>query len=90
MRRTTLGLLCLSTSVLAGSYWTAAADNPPATPGQIVLRSTALGPMPGSINELSITPDGQHIAVEGNSGSRVTVFIDGNEGPAYGSIVQMP
>jgi uncharacterized repeat protein (TIGR03803 family) len=46
--------------------------------------------MPTDINQLSITPDGQHIALEGNAGSRLKVFIDGNEGPAYGSIVQMP
>lgn len=89
MRRATLGL-CLATSILTINSWTAAGENPPAAPGQIILRSTSLGPMPSDINDLSITPDGQHIAVEGNSGSRLKVNIDGNEGAAYDSIVQMP
>jgi len=93
MRTVKLGRLCFWAFVLAGSVWVMAQTNPsvaPAAPGQIILRSIPLGPMLADINQLSITPDGQHIMVAGNAGSRLKVFIDGNEGPAYGSIVQMP
>jgi uncharacterized repeat protein (TIGR03803 family) len=76
----------LATIIVLGIF---AAETRAAT-GQIVLRVTPLGPMPTDLNTLSITPDGQHVAVEGNAGSRLKVFIDGNEGDAYGSIVQMP
>ena len=72
MRMIKLDGLCLSAFVLASSVCVVAQADPPAAsaaPGQIVLRSTPLGPMPTDINQLSITPDGQHIAVEGNSGS---------------------
>lgn len=69
---------------------TFATKTPGAAAGQIILRATPMGPMPTSVNDLSITPDGQHIMVAGNTGTRRDVFIDGNEGSVYSAIMQMP
>jgi uncharacterized repeat protein (TIGR03803 family) len=62
----------------------------PAAPGQIILHQTPLGPMPADSLDMSIASDGGRIAISGNSGTRLRVFIDGNQSPPYSSIVQMP
>jgi WD40 repeat protein len=92
MHRTGLARL----SAVACILWTGASETPsspptagvPATAGEVTLRQTTLGPMPTDLRNLSITPDGSRVALVANAGSRQVVFIDGNEGPAYSTIVQ--
>jgi hypothetical protein len=60
-----------------------------AAPGQIILRQTLLGPMPTDFRQLSIAPDGSRVGLVANAGTRQVVFIDGNKGTPYSTIVQL-
>jgi Tol biopolymer transport system component len=60
---------------------------PLAVSAQTVVSTTALGPQPTSYESKSyVSPNGQHVAVVKNSGSRRVVSIDGVDGEIFDSI----
>src|SRR5271165_6041377 len=89
MRIVKIGMLCIAVGLL-GIHQKAHAQTASPAGGQLVLRATPLGPMPSDIRDVSITPDGSHVALAANIGTRRDVFVDGNEGQPYSSLVQMP
>lgn len=77
------------TGAFVESLRAATAEASAAAEGQIVLHQTPLGPMSTDTQHISISPDGSRVALVANAGSRQQVFIDGNEGAQYSTIVQL-